>query len=204
MKKIKLEVVQMVKTEFQLAENGTLYWIYGPNGTFFRYLKKSFQKPYISFSVTSSNSALLFGKSKLESNAVLYSTLKKFAKSTTKIFEGLLKSQLQTSVWSSTAGFKKTIIVRGVGFKLKKKRRYLSLQIGYSHEINFIISSLFYFKLNRKNTAILFKANLPTNLHGLLAKIKRSKKPDIYKGKGVRYKKELIFRKEGKKKKKTV
>jgi large subunit ribosomal protein L6 len=56
-------------------------------------------------------------------------------------------------------------------------------------------------KLNRKLTGIRFNNYNDAFLHGLLSTIRNYKKPDVYKGKGIRYKKDTVIRKEGKKKK---
>jgi large subunit ribosomal protein L6 len=56
-------------------------------------------------------------------------------------------------------------------------------------------------KLNRKATTIQLRNFSDTFLHGLVSRIRNYKKPDVYKGKGLRYKKDTVIRKEGKKKK---
>jgi len=98
-------------------------------------------------------------------------------------------------------GYKKYLLVRGVGYKIIQKKRYLTLQIGYSHKINIVIPSDIKIKLNRKAIGIKFQNYNDAFLYGLLSTIRNYKKADVYKGKGIRYKKDSIIRKEGKKKK---
>lgn len=117
------------------------------------------------------------------------------------MYSGLLQGQLQKTILSVITCYKKYLTVRGVGYKFHKKNRYLTLQIGYSHKINIIIPSDIQMKLNRKLTAIRFQNYNDAFLHGLLSSIRNYKKPDVYKGKGIRYKKDTVIRKEGKKKK---
>lgn len=117
------------------------------------------------------------------------------------MYSGLLQGQLQKTILSVITGYKKYLTVRGVGYKFQKKNRYLTLQIGYSHKINIIIPSDIQMKFNRKFTAIRFHNANDAFLHGLLSSIRNYKKPDVYKGKGIRYKKDTVIRKEGKKKK---
>jgi large subunit ribosomal protein L6 len=98
-------------------------------------------------------------------------------------------------------GYKNYLMVRGVGYKFIKKNQYMSLHIGYSHNINIILSSDIKMKINRKTTLIKFQNENYAFLHGILSIIRNFKKPDVYKGKGLRYKKEKVILKEGKKKK---
>jgi len=112
-----------------------------------------------------------------------------------------LQSQLRTFSFNVVTGYKKSLTLRGVGYKFIIKKHYLGLQIGFSHELNIVLSSDLLFKINRKSTAIKFKTTNVSFLSNFLASLKRLRKPDIYKGKGIRYKKEKIVRKEGKKKK---
>jgi large subunit ribosomal protein L6 len=63
------------------------------------------------------------------------------------------------------------------------------------------LPSDFKVKLNRKSTTVQFRNYNDNFLNSLISKIKNFKKPDVYKGKGIRYKKDNVLRKEGKKKK---
>lgn len=116
-------------------------------------------------------------------------------------YTSLLNKQLQTAILHATVGIKKYLLVRGVGYKFIKKDKYLILQVGYSHKINVLIPSFIKTKVNKKSTKIKFIGNNISFVTGLLSSIRRFKKPDVYKGKGIRYRKDNVMRKEGKKKK---
>lgn len=98
-----------------------------------------------------------------------------------------------------TDGFKKTLEIEGVGFRAAIQGKDLVLQVGFSHEIRYPIPE-----------GITIKAEKPTQLSvsgtdsqrvgQIAAEIREFKKPEPYKGKGIRYSDEKIHRKEGKKK----
>jgi len=193
---------QYLKTEIQRSKNGVLLWIKGPNGTNFRYFANSGKVRRIYFNdLDRYIIGTIIEKSKLNSLQIFYNIQKKTVQKQESDFNGLLQSQLRTFSFNVVTGYKKSLTLRGVGYKFIIKKHYLGLQIGFSHELNIVLSSDLLFKINRKSTAIKFKTTNVSFLSNFLASLKRLRKPDIYKGKGIRYKKEKIVRKEGKKKK---
>lgn len=109
------------------------------------------------------------------------------------------RNLLQNIVKGVSEGFKKVLEIEGVGFKAAVQGKELVLNIGFSHEVRFPIPE-----------GITIKADKPTSLSitgmdrqrvgQVAAEIRGMKKPEPYKGKGIRYSNEVIQRKEGKKK----
>jgi large subunit ribosomal protein L6 len=112
---------------------------------------------------------------------------------------GMSRSQVQNCVTGVTEGFKKELTITGVGYRAQIQGNVLKLNLGYSHEVNFDIPS---------DVAIACPKPTEIEVTGIdqqvvgevAAKIREWRRPEPYKGKGVRYKDEYIFRKEGKKK----
>lgn len=197
---IKKKAIYIPITTNTLCEkynNGYIIWISGENSTAFQYLDNN--KKNLSINLNKNN--LKINNSNLTKNQQYFSVLKAFDKKKEVQYCNLIQSQLNKSVLNASFGIKKYLLVRGVGYKFIKKNQYLLLQIGYSHNINVLIPSFVQTKLNRKSTKIKFFTNNVAFLTGLLSSIRNYKKPDVYKGKGIRYRKDLVIRKEGKKKK---
>ncbi|HCB63847.1 MAG TPA: 50S ribosomal protein L6 [Fusobacteria bacterium] len=96
-----------------------------------------------------------------------------------------------------TKGFEKKLELVGIGYKAAPKGRGLSLSLGYSHPIDISEVDGVDFKVEGN---IITVSGIDKEKVGLVAaSIKRKRKPDAYKGKGVRYKGEVIKLKEGKK-----
>lgn len=170
----------------------------GANGTNFRYIETAKKVRRI---ILNSNAVSTSKKSKLNGIQIYYSIQKKNIQNQENKFNGLFQSNWQRFHWNVVTGSKKTLKLRGVGYKFLIKKQYLSLKIGFSHELNILLASDLFLTLNRKSTAVKFKTTNIGFLSSFLASIKSLRKPDIYKGKGIRYKKEKLVRKEGKKKK---
>jgi len=112
-------------------------------------------------------------------------------------FWGLTRSLLNNMVIGVQNGFQKKLIVEGVGYRAKVEKTLLTLSVGYSNPVEF--------KLPKGITADVDKNNLITldgidkELIGLTAaRIRQIRKPEPYKGKGIRYENEHIVRKVGK------
>ncbi|MBX4209140.1 50S ribosomal protein L6 [Candidatus Parcubacteria bacterium] len=110
---------------------------------------------------------------------------------------GTYASHLKNMIKGVTAGFTKKLIVEGIGFKSDVKGAKLDLSLGFSHPISVEIPK------NLKVTAeknIITISGVSNELVGEFAsKIRALKKPEPYKGKGIRYEGEVIRRKQGKK-----
>jgi large subunit ribosomal protein L6 len=144
---------------------------------------------------------LIINTTKISDTQTFYKLLKERSSQEKSQYISLLHNQLKKVFRSTIIGYKKYLLLRGVGYKFLKKKHYLSFQVGYSHKINIMIPSDCKIKLNRKATTIQLRNFNDDFLHGLISTIRNCKKPDVYKGKGLRYKKDTVIRKEGKKKK---
>lgn len=107
-----------------------------------------------------------------------------------------LASNLVTGV---TDGFTRQLELTGVGYRAAVKGRALSLQLGYSHDVDFPIPEGIDIQCPEQ-TKIMVSGIDKQQVGQVAAKIREFRKPEPYKGKGVKYAGEYIFRKEGKKK----
>lgn len=114
-----------------------------------------------------------------------------------KMFLGLARSLLQGMVVGVTAGYKKELQIEGVGFRGTVAGQKLNLSLGYSHPVIFDIPAGI--KITMPDQTKITIEGIDKQLVGeVAASIRRTHKPDAYKGKGVRYAGELITLKEGK------
>ena len=112
---------------------------------------------------------------------------------------GMSRSQVQNLVTGVTEGFKKNLEINGVGYRAAVQGKVLKLSLGYSHDVDFAIPD-----------GVTITAAKPTEISvegidqqivgQVAANIREWRKPEPYKGKGIKYADEYIFRKEGKKK----
>jgi len=102
-------------------------------------------------------------------------------------------------------GYKKYLRVKGVGyrFEINNVNHILSAKVGWSHLLSKKIPSEFKITFSRKSKAIRLRSRSLNLLTGLLAYLRRKRQPDVYKGKGIRYRKDTIKLRIGKKKKST-
>ncbi len=114
-----------------------------------------------------------------------------------KSFWGLYRALIQNMVVGITTGFEKHLILEGVGYRAAVQDNDLVLQLGFSHPCVCPIPEGLSASVD-KNTNVLI-TGADKQLVGIFAAFVRSKrKPEPYKGKGVRYKGEYIRRKAGK------
>ena len=98
-----------------------------------------------------------------------------------------------------TNGFTKTLELNGTGYRASVSGSKLKLELGYSHDINFDIPADIKIECPKQNLIKLSSIN-KEKLGAAAAKIRSFRKPEPFKGKGIKYIDEYIFRKEGKKK----
>ena len=98
-----------------------------------------------------------------------------------------------------TNGFTKTLELNGTGYRASVSGAKLKLELGYSHDINFDIPTDIKIECPKQNLIKLTSIN-KEKLGAAAAKIRSFRKPEPFKGKGIKYSDEFIFRKEGKKK----
>jgi large subunit ribosomal protein L6 len=111
---------------------------------------------------------------------------------------GLFRSLINNMVIGVSEGFNKTLNIEGVGYKASVQNNFLTLSLGYSHEIKYQIPKKVEIKCP-KPTIVEFSSFDKEELGQASAIIRSLRKPEPYKGKGVRYSDEYIVRKEGKK-----
>jgi large subunit ribosomal protein L6 len=112
---------------------------------------------------------------------------------------GLSRSLVDNLVTGVANGFSKTLEISGVGYRAALKGKELQLQLGYSHDILFPIPEGIQIQVT-KPTEIIVSGIDKAKVGQVAANIRRYRGPEPYKGKGVKYAGEFIFRKEGKKK----
>ena len=112
---------------------------------------------------------------------------------------GMTRSQIDNLVTGVTTGFKKELEIQGVGYRAAMAGNVLKLSLGYSHEVNFEVPDGVTVTAP-KQTEIVVEGMDQQLVGQVAANIREWRKPEPYKGKGIRYKGEFVFRKEGKKK----
>ena len=112
---------------------------------------------------------------------------------------GMSRTQVANLVTGVTLGFKKELEINGVGYRAAVQGSVLKLSLGYSHDVDFEIPSTVKITC-AKPTEILVEGIDQQIVGEVAANIRAWRKPEPYKGKGIRYKGEYIFAKEGKKK----
>lgn len=112
---------------------------------------------------------------------------------------GMSRTQIQNLVTGVTEGFKKELAISGVGYRAQMQGNILKLQLGYSHDVNFEVPEGVTVT-SPKNTEVIIEGIDRQLVGQVAANIRQWRKPEPYKGKGIAYKGEYIFRKEGKKK----
>jgi large subunit ribosomal protein L6 len=114
-------------------------------------------------------------------------------------FWGMQRTLVQNLVTGVTEGFTKVLEITGVGYRAAAQGRNLRLQLGYSHDVNVAVPEGIDIKTPDPTTVEISGIDRQ-KVGQLAAEIRRWRKPEPYKGKGIKYRGEYIFRKEGKKK----
>jgi ribosomal protein L6, bacterial type len=112
---------------------------------------------------------------------------------------GMSRSQVSNIVEGVSKGFEKKLEISGVGYKAAVAGKVLKLSLGYSHDIDFEIPQGITIT-TPKPTEIVVAGIDKQQVGQTASEIRRFRGPEPYKGKGVKYADEFIFRKEGKKK----
>ena len=112
---------------------------------------------------------------------------------------GLSRSMVANLVTGVTDGFKKELEINGVGYRAAITGNVLKLSLGYSHDVNFEVPKGVTVT-TPKPTEIIIEGIDKQLVGQVAANIREWRGPEPYKGKGIKYKDEFIFRKEGKKK----
>ena len=134
---------------------------------------------------------------KLEDNAV-----KVDPRNQTKLARsswGMSRTLVSNLIKGVTAGYSKNLEITGVGYRAAVQGKVLQLNLGYSHDVNYPIPDGIEIK-TPKPTEIVISGIDKQRVGQVAAEIREFRGPEPYKGKGVKYAGEYIFRKEGKKK----
>ncbi len=112
---------------------------------------------------------------------------------------GMARSMVENLAVGVSTGFKKELEIQGVGYRAAMTGNVLKLSLGYSHEVNFDVPAGVTVTAP-KQTEIVVEGIDQQLVGQVAANIREWRQPEPYKGKGIRYKGEFVFRKEGKKK----
>jgi large subunit ribosomal protein L6 len=112
---------------------------------------------------------------------------------------GMSRTLVQNIVTGVTQGFEERLEISGVGYRAQAQGKTVNLALGYSHEVNYPVPEGIKVETPRP-TEIVVSGIDKQKVGQVAAEIRRFRPPEPYKGKGVKYAGEFIFRKEGKKK----
>ena len=112
---------------------------------------------------------------------------------------GMSRTQVSNMMKGVTQGYSKTLEISGVGYRAAVQGKALQLNLGYSHDVTYPIPEGIEIK-TPKPTEIVISGIDKQRVGQVAAEIREFREPEPYKGKGVKYAGEYIFRKEGKKK----
>lgn len=116
-----------------------------------------------------------------------------------RAFWGMQRTLVENLVTGVTQGYTKVLEITGVGYRANAQGKNLKLQLGYSHDVDFAVPEGIEIK-TPDNTTVEITGIDKQKVGQVAAEIRRWRKPEPYKGKGIKYRGEYIFRKEGKKK----
>jgi large subunit ribosomal protein L6 len=121
-------------------------------------------------------------------------------------YHGLARALAASAVKGVSEGFSKELDLVGIGFKVDAKPRYVTLTLGYSHPIEFPIPEGIAIKVEKQQrtiqnyvASIIISGSDKQLVGQVAADIRALRRPDAYKGKGIRYTKEVVRLKVGKK-----
>jgi large subunit ribosomal protein L6 len=166
----------MVPKEVEVNFDGGVLSVKGPKGEL-----KRFIHPKVKVSINSSQILLSVSDNSKESQSLF----------------GLFRSLIANMVLGVTEGFKKTLEIIGVGYRVELSGNQLVFNLGYSHPIKYQIPKGIEGQLDQRNKLVL--SGIDKELLGIAAaKIRSFRSPEPYKGKGVKYLEERVRRKAGK------
>ena len=112
---------------------------------------------------------------------------------------GMQRTMVSNLVEGVTEGFTKVLEINGVGYRAQAQGKKLKLQLGYSHDVDLDVPEGIEVKTPDQTTVEI--SGIDKQAVGqFAANVRKWRKPEPYKGKGIKYRGEYIFRKEGKKK----
>ena len=112
---------------------------------------------------------------------------------------GTVRANVKNLVEGVTNGYKKQLDINGVGYRASAQGQILTLALGFSHEIKYVVPAGITVTVDKQTSVLLVGAD-KQKLGQVAAEIRSLRPPEPYKGKGVKYSTETVRRKEGKKK----
>lgn len=112
---------------------------------------------------------------------------------------GMSRTLVSNLVDGVTEGFEKSLVIQGVGYRAQVQGKTLQLQVGLSHDVNYPVPEGIEVKCPSP-TEVVVSGIDRQKVGQVAAEIRKYRPPEPYKGKGIRYAGEYVFRKEGKKK----
>jgi large subunit ribosomal protein L6 len=165
-----------IPEKVEVSLNGTLLTVKGPNGTLTREVS-----PLLDF--------------KIENKEVLITP--KTESTESRVMWGTVASHLKNMLEGVVTPFVKKLLVEGVGYKWEVKGDTLHLNVGYSHPIALKIPVIVKVVIEK---GVFVATSIDKDAIGqFVAQVRSQRKPEPYKGKGIRYETEVIRRKQGKK-----
>ncbi len=111
---------------------------------------------------------------------------------------GTFASHLQNMIKGVTEGFSKELVVEGVGYRVEQKGKNIELKVGFSHAVEIETPEDLQVEVDAKANTIKISGIDKEKVGQFASDVRKVKKPEPYKGKGIRYSDEVIIRKEGK------
>jgi large subunit ribosomal protein L6 len=136
-----------------------------------------------------------FLKIEIENKKVYITRIEDTAKA--REFHGLLRAILQNMILGVTKKFSKILIAEGVGYKFQIEKNFLVVNVGFTHPVKFEIPSDLEIKLESPIKVSITGIN-KQKVGFLAARVRDTKPPEPYKGKGILYEGEIVRRKAGK------
>lgn len=115
----------------------------------------------------------------------------------TRALQGLTRSLVANMVDGVSKGFERTLEINGIGYRAEMKGKSIVLNLGFSHPIDFALPDGITATVDKNNVIKLFGID-KEKVGQTAASIRKLRKPEPYKGKGVKYAEEYIQRKAGK------
>lgn len=183
-----------LSVEIQNFGNASICWFSGPNYTF----KQKFLKE---FAIKLTTQQLYLLPSIAKTATKFYKLNRILVQQTQNKNWSLSSVKLMQNLVGALVGYKNFLRVRGVGYRFQLISKTLIINVGYSHSLQIKLPLKHKFILNKKSNFLRVKSSSLAKLSNFLAFVRNLRQPDVYKGKGIRYKKDPIRLKEGKKKK---
>ena len=115
-----------------------------------------------------------------------------------RALHGLTRALINNMVVGVSQGFKKTMLIEGVGYRAEMDGKDLILNVGYSHPVRFVPEQDMKFGVENRGKLVTIEGIDKQVVGETAALIRKTRPPEPYKGKGIRYSDEIIRRKAGK------